>query len=174
MLTLLTIVCTVGGYAQETKTITTTIKSTPSDCIYSQDGVLSWEYIDGTSNDQGTYWGATNSPITLTGKFVSNVIIKSIVVNAKQSGTGKSISASVGGTTIGKKVSLTTSYKNYTFTGKGTETGDIVLTLTSTRKDKSFFISKIEITYEEAATPPNHYHLWCQLRQDIHIHQWHA
>lgn len=152
MLTLLTIVCTVGGYAQETKTITTTIKSTPSDCIYSQDGVLSWEYIDGTSNAQGTYWGATNSPITLTGKFVSNVIIKSIVVNAKQSGTGKSISASVGGTTIGKKVSLTTSYKNYTFTGKGTETGDIVLTLTSTRKDKSFFISKIEITYEEAAT----------------------
>lgn len=154
MLTLLTIVCTVGGYAQETKTITTTIKSTPSDCIYSQDGVLSWEYIDGTSNAQGTYWGATNSPITLTGKFVSNVIIKSIVVNAKQSGTGKSISASVGGTTIGKKVSLTTSYKNYTFTGKGTETGDIVLTLTSTRKDKSFFISKIEITYEEAATTP--------------------
>lgn len=152
MLTLLTIVCTVGGYTQETKTITTTIKSTPSDCIYSQDGVLSWEYIDGTSNAQGTYWGATNSPITLTGKFVSNVIIKSIVVNAKQSGTGKSISASVGGTTIGKKVSLTTSYKNYTFTGKGTETGDIVLTLTSTRKDKSFFISKIEITYEEAAT----------------------
>lgn len=152
MLTLLTIVCTWGGYAQETKTITTTIKSTPSDCIYSQDGVLSWEYIDGTSNAQGTYWGATNSPITLTGKFVSNVIIKSIVVNAKQSGTGKSISASVGGTTIGKKVSLTTSYKNYTFTGKGTETGDIVLTLTSTRKDKSFFISKIEITYEEAAT----------------------
>lgn len=113
---------------------------------------MSWEYIDGTSNAQGTYWGATNSPITLTGKFVSNVIIKSIVVNAKQSGTGKSISASVGGTTIGKKVSLTTSYKNYTFTGKGTETGDIVLTLTSTRKDKSFFISKIEITYEEAAT----------------------
>lgn len=154
MLTLLTIVCTVGGYAQETKTITTTIKSTPSDCIYSQDGVLSWEYIDGTSNAQGTYWGATNSPITLTGKFVSNVIIKSIVVNAKQSGTGKSISASVGGTTIGKKVSLTSSYKNYTFTGKGTETGDIVLTLTSTRKDKSFFISKIEITYEEAATTP--------------------
>lgn len=144
----------VGGYAQETKTITTTIKSTPSDCIYSQDGVLSWKYIDGTSNAQGTYWGATNSPITLTGKFVSNVIIKSIVVNAKQSGTGKSISASVGGTTIGKKVSLTTSYKNYTFTGKGTETGDIVLTLTSTRKDKSFFISKIEITYEEAATTP--------------------
>lgn len=154
MLTLLTIVCTVGGYAQETKTITTTIKSTPSNCIYSQDGVLSWEYINGTSNDQGTYWGATNSPITLTGKFVSNVIIKSIVVNAKQSGTGKSISASVGGTTIGKKVSLTSSYKNYTFTGKGTETGDIVLTLTSTRKDKSFFISKIEITYEEAATTP--------------------
>lgn len=154
MLILLTIVCTVGGYAQETKTITTTIKSTPSDCIYSQDGVLSWEYIDGTSNAQGTYWGATNSPITLTGKFVSNVIIKSIVVNAKQSGTGKSISASVGGTTIGKKVSLTSSYKNYTFTGKGTETGDIVLTLTSTRKDKSFFISKIEITYEEAATTP--------------------
>lgn len=154
MLTLLTIVCTVGGYAQETKTITTTIKSTPSDCIYSQDGVLSWEYIDGTSNAQGTYWGATNSPITLTGKFVSNVIIKSIVVNAKQSGTGKSISASVGGTTIGKKVSLTSNYKNYTFTGKGTETGDIVLTLTSTRKDKSFFISKIEITYEEAATTP--------------------
>ena len=154
MLTLLTIVCTWGGYAQETKTITTTIKSTPSDCIYSQDGVLSWKYIDGTSNAQGTYWGATNSPITLTGKFVSNVIIKSIVVNAKQSGTGKSISASVGGTTIGKKVSLTTSYKNYTFTGKGTETGDIVLTLTSTRKDKSFFISKIEITYEEAATTP--------------------
>lgn len=154
MLTLLTIVCTWGGYAQETKTITTTIKSTPSDCIYSQDGVLSWEYIDGTSNAQGTYWGATNSPITLTGKFVSNVIIKSIVVNAKQSGTGKSISASVGGTTIGKKVSLTSSYKNYTFTGKGTETGDIVLTLTSTRKDKSFFISKIEITYEEAATTP--------------------
>lgn len=143
-----------GGYTQETKTITTTIKSTPSDCIYSQDGVLSWEYIDGTSNAQGTYWGATNSPITLTGKFVSNVIIKSIVVNAKQSGTGKSISASVGGTTIGKKVSLTTSYKNYTFTGKGTETGDIVLTLTSTRKDKSFFISKIDITYEEAATTP--------------------
>lgn len=143
-----------GGYAQETKTITTTIKSTPSDCIYSQDGVLSWEYIDGTSNAQGTYWGATNSPITLTGKFVSNVIIKSIVVNAKQSGTGKSISASVGGTTIGKKISLTSSYKNYTFTGKGTETGDIVLTLTSTRKDKSFFISKIEITYEEAATTP--------------------
>lgn len=115
---------------------------------------MSWEYIDGTSNAQGTYWGATNSPITLTGKFVSNVIIKSIVVNAKQSGTGKSISASVGGTTIGKKVSLTTSYKNYTFTGKGTETGDIVLTLTSTRKDKSFFISKIEITYEKAATTP--------------------
>ncbi len=115
---------------------------------------MSWEYIDGTSNAQGTYWGATNSPITLTGKFVSNVIIKSIVVNAKQSGTGKSISASVGGTTIGKKVSLTSSYKNYTFTGKGTETGDIVLTLTSTRKDKSFFISKIEITYEEAATTP--------------------
>lgn len=154
MLTLLTIVCTVGGYAQETKTITTTIKSTPSDCIYSQDGVLSWEYIDGTSNAQGTYWGATNSPITLTGKFVSNVIIKSIVVNAKQSGTGKSISASVGGTTIGKKVSLTTSYKNYTFTGKGTETGDIVLTLTTTSKSKNFFISKIEITYEEAASTP--------------------
>lgn len=154
MLTLLTIVCTVGGYAQETKTITTTIKSTPSDCIYSQDGVLSWEYIDGTSNAQGTYWGATNSPITLTGKFVSNVIIKSIVVNAKQSGTGKSISASVGGTTIGKKVSLTSSYKNYTFTGKGTETGDIVLTLTSTSKEKSFFISKVEITYEEVATTP--------------------
>lgn len=143
-----------GGYAQETKTITTTIKSTPSDCIYSQDGVLSWEYIDGTSNAQGTYWGATNSPITLTGKFVSNVIIKSIVVNAKQSGTGKSISASVGGTTIGKKVSLTTSYKNYTFTGKGTETGDIVLTLTTTSKSKNFFISKIEITYEEAASTP--------------------
>ena len=154
MLTLLTIVCTVGGYAQETKTITTTIKSTPSNCIYSQDGVLSWEYINGTSNDQGTYWGATNSPITLTGKFVSNVIIKSIVVNAKQSGTGKSISASVGGTTIGKKVSLTSSYKNYTFTGKGTETGDIVLTLTSTSKEKSFFISKVEITYEEAASTP--------------------
>ena len=154
MLTLLTIVCTVGGYAQETKTITTTIKSTPSNCIYSQDGVLSWEYINGTSNAQGTYWGATNSPITLTGKFVSNVIIKSIVVNAKQSGTGKSISASVGGTTIGQKVSLTTSYKNYTFTGKGTETGDIVLTLTSTSKEKSFFISKVEITYEEAATTP--------------------
>lgn len=143
-----------GGYAQETKTITTTIKSTPSNCIYSQDGVLSWEYINGTSNDQGTYWGATNSPITLTGKFVSNVIIKSIVVNAKQSGTGKSISASVGGTTIGKKVSLTSSYKNYTFTGKGTETGDIVLTLTSTSKEKSFFISKVEITYEEAASTP--------------------
>ncbi|WP_278869119.1 hypothetical protein [Leyella stercorea] len=49
---------------------------------------------------------------------------------------------------------MTSSYKNYTFTGKGTETGDIVLTLTSTRKDKSFFISKIEITYEEAATTP--------------------
>ena len=115
---------------------------------------MSWEYINGTSNAQGTYWGATNSPITLTGKFVSNVIIKSIVVNAKQSGTGKSISASVGGTTIGQKVSLTTSYKNYTFTGKGTETGDIVLTLTSTSKEKSFFISKVEITYEKAATTP--------------------
>lgn len=49
---------------------------------------------------------------------------------------------------------MTSSYKNYTFTGKGTETGDIVLTLTSTSKEKSFFISKVEITYEEAATTP--------------------
>ena len=49
---------------------------------------------------------------------------------------------------------MTTSYKNYTFTGKGTETGDIVLTLTTTSKSKNFFISKIEITYEEAATTP--------------------
>ncbi|WP_278777021.1 hypothetical protein [Leyella stercorea] len=49
---------------------------------------------------------------------------------------------------------MTTSYKNYTFTGKGTETGDIVLTLTTTSKSKNFFISKIEITYEEAASTP--------------------
>ena len=49
---------------------------------------------------------------------------------------------------------MTSSYKNYTFTGKGTETGDIVLTLTSTSKEKSFFISKVEITYEEAASTP--------------------
>lgn len=30
------------------------------------------------------------------------------------------------------------------------------------------------ISNSETSTPPNHYHLWHQLRQDIHIHQWHA
>lgn len=30
------------------------------------------------------------------------------------------------------------------------------------------------ISNSESPTPPNHYHLWHQLRQDIHIHQWHA
>ena len=30
------------------------------------------------------------------------------------------------------------------------------------------------ISNSETSTPPNHYHLWHQFRQDIHIHQWQA
>lgn len=76
------------------------------------------------------------------------------------------------------------------FGSNSTFTGDLTFNVTKPAKNLFYkFVIDIKkatngiisisgvdyyISNSETSTPPNHYHLWCQLRQDIHIHQWHA
>lgn len=80
--------------------------------------------------------------------------------------------------------SVTVSKEKQTATWENTE-GATSITFTvgdkckygtkGTSKSGQFCFDSVDITELDAAsTPPNHYHLWHQLRQDIHIHQWQA
>ena len=76
------------------------------------------------------------------------------------------------------------------FGSNSTFTGDLTFNVTKPAKNLFYkFVIDIKkatngiisisgvdyyISNSETSTPPNHYHLWHQLQQDIHIHQWQA
>lgn len=150
MITLiLATVWSLGGYAQETKSITCTLAKNASSSTFNG-GSFSLSYsrnVDGSNND-GVYWNCGKGEVSVTAKLnEANANITKIVANAKCRKTTPRLSVNVGNTQYGDAVSLTTSSNDYTFTGDAT--GDVVLNFTGKASSKpgSYFLKTITIYY---------------------------
>lgn len=158
MLTLLTIVCTVGGYAQETATLTFT-KACNGKGIDNKKG--EWTITSDATESQfdtskGIHYGtksATVSYIKATSSSYSDKKITKIVVNSSAANSGSpKISCTVGGKAFGETHNLTTTNTPYTFIGEAT--GEIVVNISKNKSTKALYLLSVAVTFEDAATTP--------------------
>lgn len=155
MLTLLTIVCTVGGYAQETATLTFTkacngkgIDNKKGEWTITSDAKES-NFID----NQGIHYGTTKATVSYlkaTSSSYSDKKITKIVVNSSAANSGSpKISCTVGGKAFGETHNLTTTNTPYTFIGEAT--GEIVVNISKNKSTKALYLLSIAVTFEDAA-----------------------
>ena len=155
MLTLLTIVCTVGGYAQETATLTFTtecngkgIDNKKGEWTITSDAKES-QFGDGKGIHYGTT-KATVSYLKATSSSYSDKKITKIVVNSSAADSGSpKISCTVGGKAFGKTQNLTTTNAVYSFSGEAT--GEIVVNISKNKTKKALYLLSIAVTFEDAA-----------------------
>lgn len=158
MLTLLTIVCTVGGYAQETATLTFTtecngkgIDNKKGEWTITSDAKES-QFGDGKGIHYGTT-KATVSYLKATSSSYSDKKITKIVVNSSAADSGSpKISCTVGGKAFGKTQNLTTTNAVYSFSGEAT--GEIVVNISKNKTKKALYLLSIAVTFEDAASTP--------------------
>lgn len=160
MLTLLTIVCTVGGYSQETATLTFTkecngkgtdnkkgewtITSDATEAQFDKDQNRGIHY--GTKSVTVSYIKATSS--SYSDKKITKIVVNS---SAADSGSPK-ISCTVGGKAFGETYNLTTTNAAYSFSGEAT--GEIVVNISKNKTKKALYLLSIAVTYEAAPSTP--------------------
>lgn len=158
MLTLLTIVCTVGGVCQETATLTFT-KACNGKGIDNKKGewtITSDAEESNFDNSKGIHYGtskATVSYLKATSSSYSDKKITKIVVNSSANTSGSpKISCTVGGKAFGETHNLTTTNAPYTFIGEAT--GEIVVNISKNKSTKALYLLSVAVTFEDAATTP--------------------
>lgn len=158
MLTLLTIVCTVGGYAQETATLTFT-KECNGKGIDDKKGewTITSDAKESTfDTDKGIHYGTTKATVSYlkaTSSSYSDKKITKIVVNSSAADSGfPKISCTVGGKAFGETQNLTTTNAVYSFSGEAT--GEIVVNISKNKTKKALYLLSIAVTFEDAATTP--------------------
>ena len=155
MLTLLTIVCTVGGYAQETATLTFT-KACNGKGIDDKKGewTITSDAKESTfDTDKGIHYGTTKATVSYlkaTSSSYSDKKITKIVVNSSAADSGSpKISCTVGGKAFGETQNLTTTNAVYSFSGEAT--GEIVVNISKNKTKKALYLLSIAVTFEDAA-----------------------
>ena len=155
MLTLLTIVCTVGGYAQETVTLTFT-KACNGKGIDDKKGewTITSDAKESTfDTDKGIHYGTTKATVSYlkaTSSSYSDKKITKIVVNSSAADSGSpKISCTVGGKAFGETQNLTTTNAVYSFSGEAT--GEIVVNISKNKTKKALYLLSIAVTFEDAA-----------------------
>lgn len=155
MLTLLTIVCTVGGYAQETATLTFT-KACNGKGIDNKKGewTITSDAKESTfDTDKGIHYGTTKATVSYlkaTSSSYSDKKITKIVVNSSAANSGSpKISCTVGGKAFGETQNLTTTNAVYSFSGEAT--GEIVVNISKNKTKKALYLLSIAVTFEDAA-----------------------
>ena len=163
MLTLLTIVCTVGGYAQETATLTFTkecngkgIDNKKGEWTITSDAKESQFGKDQEKKDVGIHYGTSSAAVSYikaTSSSYSDKKITKIVVNSSANTSGSpKINCTVGGKAFGKTYNLTATNTPYTFSGEAT--GEIVVNISKNKTKKALYLLSIAVTFEDAATTP--------------------
>lgn len=163
MLTLLTIVCTVGGYAQETATLTFTKEcngkgtdNKKGEWTITSDAEESQFGKDQEKKDLGIHYGTNKvavSYLKATSSSYSDKKITKIVVNSSAANSGSpKISCTVGGKAFGETYNLTATNTPYTFSGEAT--GEIVVNISKNKTKKALYLLSIAVTFEDAATTP--------------------
>lgn len=163
MLTLLTIVCTVGGYAQETATLTFTKEcngkgtdNKKGEWTITSDAEESQFGKDQERKDLGIHYGTNKvavSYLKATSSSYSDKKITKIVVNSSAANSGSpKISCTVGGKAFGETYNLTATNTPYTFSGEAT--GEIVVSISKNKTKKALYLLSIAVTFEDAATTP--------------------
>lgn len=157
MLTLLTIVCTVGGvYAQETATLTFTKKCNGkgTDNKKGEWTITSDATESSFDNSRGIHYGTKSdavSYIKATSSSYSDKKITKIVVNSSAANSGSpKISCTVGGKAFGETQNLTTANAPYSFSGEAT--GEIVVNISKNKSTKALYLLSVAVTFEDAAT----------------------
>lgn len=156
MLTLLTIVCTVGGgYAQETVTLTFT-KACNGKGIDNKKGewTITSDAKESTfDTDKGIHYGTTKATVSYlkaTSSSYSDKKITKIVVNSSAANSGSpKISCTVGGKAFGETQNLTTANAPYSFSGEAT--GEIVVNISKNKSTKALYLLSVAVTFEDAA-----------------------
>ena len=155
MLTLLTIVCTVGGYAQETATLTFT-KACNGKGIDNKKGewTITSDAKESTfDTDKGIHYGTTKATVSYlkaTSSSYSDKKITKIVVNSSAANSGSpKISCTVGGKAFGETQNLTTANAPYSFSGEAT--GEIVVNISKNKSTKALYLLSVAVTFEDAA-----------------------
>lgn len=155
MLTLLTIVCTVGGYAQGTVTLTFT-KACNGKGIDDKKGewTITSDAKESTfDTDKGIHYGTTKATVSYlkaTSSSYSDKKITKIVVNSSAADSGSpKISCTVGGKAFGETQNLTTTNAVYSFSGEAT--GEIVVNISKNKTKKALYLLSIAVTFEDAA-----------------------
>lgn len=155
MLTLLTIVCTVGGYTQETATLTFT-KACNGKGIDDKKGewTITSDAKESTfDTDKGIHYGTTKATVSYlkaTSSSYSDKKITKIVVNSSAADSGSpKISCTVGGKAFGETQNLTTTNAVYSFSGEAT--GEIVVNISKNKTKKALYLLSIAVTFEDAA-----------------------
>lgn len=155
MLTLLTIVCTVGGYAQETATLTFT-KACNGKGIDNKkcEWTITSDAKESTfDTDKGIHYGTTKATVSYlkaTSSSYSDKKITKIVVNSSAANSGSpKISCTVGGKAFGETQNLTTANAPYSFSGEAT--GEIVVNISKNKSTKALYLLSVAVTFEDAA-----------------------
>lgn len=155
MLTLLTIVCMVGGYAQETATLTFT-KACNGKGIDNKKGewTITSDAKESTfDTDKGIHYGTTKATVSYlkaTSSSYSDKKITKIVVNSSAANSGSpKISCTVGGKAFGETQNLTTANAPYSFSGEAT--GEIVVNISKNKSTKALYLLSVAVTFEDAA-----------------------
>lgn len=155
MLTLLTIVCTVGGVCQETATLTFT-KACNGKGIDNKKGewTITSDAKESTfDTDKGIHYGTTKATVSYlkaTSSSYSDKKITKIVVNSSAANSGSpKISCTVGGKAFGETQNLTTANAPYSFSGEAT--GEIVVNISKNKSTKALYLLSVAVTFEDAA-----------------------
>ena len=160
MIALMCLMMVLGGakvWAQETKSVTCTLDKDASSSTFDPKESsfdLSYSRIaDGKVDDGGVYWNCNNGEVTISAKLKDeNSKITKIVANSKCGKVTPKLTVSVGNVQFGKTVSLTTSYKDYTFEGQASGEVKLHFTEKASSKPKSYFLKTITIYYTEASS----------------------
>ena len=125
-----------GGSGTDDKGNTWTVTSDAAESNY-----------DGT---KGIHYG-TNSKAVSYLQLTSSIdgIIKSVKVKATGASGRAKLNVTVGGSAFGSESSITSTAKDYEFTGEAT--GDIVVKLSQTSTKKALYVKSIVVTYEVVA-----------------------
>lgn len=161
MIALMCLMMVLGGanvWAQETKSVTCTLDKDASSSTFDPKESsfdLSYSRIaDGIGNDNGgVYWNCNKGEVTISAKLKDeNSKITKIVANSKCGKVTPKLTVSVGNVQFGETVSLTTSYKDYTFEGQASGEVKLHFTEQASSKPKSYWLKTITIYYTESSS----------------------
>lgn len=157
MLTLLTIVCALEGYAQETATLTfkEACNGKGTDDQKGEWVITSDSKESQFDSSRGIHYGtskATVSYLKATSSSYSDKKITKIVVNSSAANSGSpKINCTVGGKAFGETYNLTATNAAYSFNGEAT--GEIVVNISKTESTKALYLLSVAVTFEDTATP---------------------